>query len=812
MVKKGILATLILILFASQAFPQELTQTVRGRLTDTDSKVPLAGAGVVLLGSDPFVGTVTDMDGKFRLENVPVGRITLQLSYLGFETKTIPNILVNSGKEVILELNLQESIISMKAVEITATQNKGEAINDMALISARSISSEETSRYAGGFNDPSRIVSAFAGVGTTGDGGNDIIVRGNSPKYIQWRLEGVQITNPNHFGDQNAVGGSVSTLNNNLLATSDFYTGAFSPEFGDVLSGVYDVKLREGNNERFESVFGFGILGPDLTLEGPFKKGYAGSYLVNYRYSTASFIEDIGLIDAGGVPRFQDATFKIALPTKHFGKFSFFGLGGLSSFVFEDITPAIWDTPGNRGQNANITEDWDKGAYLANTGMNHVIPVCKNGFIRTSLSYSNEGIKDDVLESQSIRLFDDGGDFLRDSVVNERLNFRSRLHKSTYRGAVTYHLKVNTKNTFQVGSKYALFGYNYQQSQLQDSAIGLTTVVDFQENVRTVRNFISWKYRLNENVTLVTGVHNMNVLYNQKHTLEPRVAVNWKLNSSNSFHAGYGKHSNMESIHNYFAQVQQANGTMAEPNKNLGLLKAHHFVVGYEKRFAENLMAKAEVYYQALYDLPVENNDTSFYATINEGIEFRYVDLVNEGTGKNYGAEVTVERFFNKGYYFLINGSLYTSKYTPLDGVERNTQYNGNYLANLLCGKEFEGWGKKQNKILGLNAKAFFGGGKKIIPLLRDEQGELAVDPTSNSFYDYEKAYEKKIEDIYQITISVSYKVNRPKATHEIFVNLDNVTNTKGRLNEFYDESESNSIGYVTQFGLFPNLMYRVYF
>ena len=804
--------TFILLSCFLTNFSQELTQTVRGTILDADSRLPLIGAGVVIIGSNPIVGTATDVDGNFRLENVPVGRITLGISYIGYESKSIPNIIVNSGKEVFLNLDLQESVIKMAEIVISANENKGEALNEMAVISSRSISSEETNRYAGGFNDPSRILANFAGVTSTQDGSNDIIVRGNSPKYIQWRLEGIQITNPNHFADQSAVGGAVSTLNNNILATSDFHTGAFTAEFGDVLSGVYDVKLRSGNNEKLEAVFGFGLLGTDLTLEGPFKKGYGGSFLVNYRYSTATFISDLGLIDVNGIPKFQDAAFKINLPTEKWGNFSLFGLSGLSSFDFEDVTPDLWQTPGNRSMNAEITEDFDKTAHLLNTGLNHTFSINKNSFLKTTLSYSSEGIKDDIYEITTFKLQDNNGEYLRDSVSNRTPNFQSDLTKSTYRAAITYNSKINAKNKIQIGTKYALFDYQYQQSQFQENIIDRSTLIDFDENVSTIRNFVSWKYRLNEDITIVSGLHNMNVLFNNKSTLEPRVAMNWKLNGSSSFHLGYGSHSSMESIHNYFAKVELSDGRLIEPNKDLGLLKAHHYVAGFEKRFTENLMAKVEIYYQDLYNLPVENLDTSYYATINEGLEFQYVDLVNEGTGENYGIEITFERFFNNNYYYLINGSIYNSTYKSLEGVERNTQYNGNYLINILCGKEYEHRGKNRNKTIGLNAKVFFGGGKKIVPLLRDGQGNVAVNPAKNQFWDYDKAYEEKIEDVYQIVLSASMKWNKPKATHEVFMNLDNITNTKGKLTEFYDEDEPKSIGYTTQFGFFPNLMYRVYF
>jgi hypothetical protein len=751
------------------------------------------------------------VNGVFRLANVPVGRITLQLSSVGYEKKTIPNIVVNSGKEVFLNLGMQESVLKMQDLVITAYENKGQALDEMSLVSARSISAEETSRYAGGVNDPSRIVSSFAGVATAQDGGNNIIVRGNSPKYIQWRLEGVQISNPNHFADQNSAGGSISALNNNLLATSDFYTGAFSPEYGDVLSGVYDIKLRAGNNEKFESTFGFGLLGTDFTVEGPFKKGYGGSYLVNYRYSTAGIAGDLGLVDLGGIPNFQDAAFKVLLPTKKAGIFSIFGLSGLSDFLFEDVTPELWDTPGDGSMRADISEDFQKESYLLTTGINHTINIAENSYLKSSLSYSSDGITDEVFESKTIDILDSNGDILYDSVSSRALNFNSRLRNSTYQGALTFHSKLNAKSKIQVGTKYSLFAFEFDQSRLQGDRSTRFALANFNETVGTVRNFISWKHRLNEDITLVMGVHNMNVLLNKKSTIEPRIAANWKLNNTNSIHAGYGKHSNMESIHNYFAKVESEDGTISQPNEDLGLLKAHHFVLGYEKRFTKNLMGKVELYYQHLYNLPVENNETSYYATINEGMEFQYVDLVNEGTGKNYGVEFTLERFFDS-YYFMFNGSIYSSTYKSLEGIQRNTQYDGNYLINILAGKEFTNLGKKNNQTLGLNAKIFFGGGKKVLPLLRDEQGDLAVDAENNSFWDYDKAYDNKIEDIYQVTVSASYKWNKPKATHELFLNIDNLTNTRGKLSEYYDESEANSIGHVTQFGMFPNLMYRVYF
>jgi len=361
----------IIICFAlisiTQSYSQGYTQTIRGTVLDSDSNISLIGVNILVKNDQDVYGTTTDEDGNYKIENVPIGRVTIQFSYLGYKEKTIPNVVVNSAKEVILNTSLIESTIKIDEVQIIAYKEKGNAINEMALLSSRSISPEQTSRYAGGFNDPSRIVANFAGVNNTQDGSNDIIIRGNSPKYMQWRLDDMQITNPNHFGDQSSVSGSVSTLNNNILDNSDFYTGAFSSQYGNVLSGIYDVRLRAGNNEKYESVFGFGILGTDFTFEGPFKKGYSGSFIINYRYSTAGLAKDLGLLgDITGVPTFQDASFKVLLPTKKLGTFSIFGLGGLSNFIWEDVKPDTWQTPGNNFMQPQITEDFHKDAHLAN--------------------------------------------------------------------------------------------------------------------------------------------------------------------------------------------------------------------------------------------------------------------------------------------------------------------------------------------------------------------------------------------------------------------------------------------------------------
>lgn len=258
-----------------------LTQTIRGTVLDEEIKLPLMGANIVLLSATEFTGTVTDMNGSFELKDVPVGRHEIQLSYMGYESRTLSNLLVNASKQLVLNIGLQESVVRMKAVEITAKEEKNRAQNDLALVSARGFSVEETQRYAGSFDDPGRMAQSYAGVAAGDDGSNELVVRGNSPRGVLWKMEGMEIPNPNHFSEQGSGGGAISMLKGGMMANSDFYTGAFPAEYGNAASGVFDINLRKGNNQKREYAAQIGLLGVEGAMEGPFKPGYEGSYLVN---------------------------------------------------------------------------------------------------------------------------------------------------------------------------------------------------------------------------------------------------------------------------------------------------------------------------------------------------------------------------------------------------------------------------------------------------------------------------------------------------------------------------------------------------
>lgn len=227
--KKALLLLLANLLLFSTLSAQTASQTIRGIVVEKNSGHSVPYATVVVADLQPTAGTTGDSLGRFVLRRVPVGRHDLQVSCLGYEPVLLKEILVGSSKEVVLEIRLQESLVAVEEVVVRPRIDKTEPLNEMALAGGRMLRVEEASRYAGSMDDPARLVSSFAGVAST-VGNNGIVVRGNAPKFLQWRMEGVEIPNPNHFAEVTSFGGGgLTALSSQVLGNSDFYTGAFRP-------------------------------------------------------------------------------------------------------------------------------------------------------------------------------------------------------------------------------------------------------------------------------------------------------------------------------------------------------------------------------------------------------------------------------------------------------------------------------------------------------------------------------------------------------------------------------------------------------
>jgi len=371
------------------AYAQELTQVIRGQVIDIESQTPLAFATIAIITTEPLLGAITDDKGYFRIEKVPVGRHDIKVSYVGYETQMIPELMVSTGKEMVLTIKMKEQISELKGVTVKAYTQKDKPLNSMASVSARTFSVEEARRYAGGWDDPGRLVSSFAGVTTENTRDNTIVIRGNSPKGLLWRLEDIEIPNPNHFANLSTFGGGgVSALSALVVGNSDFFTGAFPAEYGNAVSGVFDIKLRSGNNEKHEHAVQLGTIGLDISSEGPLRKGSQASYLFNYRYSTLGLVRSVFPEEVKDfIPVYQDLSFKINMPTKKSGVFSIWGLASDDSDDFKaEQDSSLWEMADDRMDGA-LTQ------RMGGLGLNHRYIFQKNAYLNTSLALTGDYMK-----------------------------------------------------------------------------------------------------------------------------------------------------------------------------------------------------------------------------------------------------------------------------------------------------------------------------------------------------------------------------------------------------------------------------------
>jgi hypothetical protein len=783
-----------LLLLPSLLYAQPFTQTIRGTVMDQSLQTPLPGATITLLNSSPLKGTSTDATGQFRLSQVPVGRQTLQISVVGYKTATLQNIAVDAGKELVLTISLEEAVSQLSEITVKPTTEKDKPINEMAAVSARTFSVEETQKFAAAVNDPARMATAYAGVVGADDGGNNIVIRGNAPNGLLWRMEGVEIPNPNHFSSLGTAGGGISILSAQLLANSDFLTGAFPAEYGNALSGVFDLRLRRGNNTKREYTVQAGVLGLDIAAEGPIAKGYDGSFLVNYRYSTLGLLSTLGVNIGTGDRVFQDISVNVYLPTRKAGTFTLFGFGGLSSSKI--------NAPADSSKWASDYDRYNED-FRANTGaagLTHSLPIGRKALLKTVLLASGfeNRYQSAVLEPNNA--------YAASNRDHEAYLTQKRIISST----LTY--KINPKHTFRTGLIGTQLLYDLTQKAWEPEQQQVLTRVRVSDQTSTVQAFGQWNYRLSEQLTINAGLHYLRLTLNGTSALEPRGSVRWAFSPNQSISVGYGLHSQLQNPATYFVLPTDPSGNTVPSNRNLGFTRSHHYVLAYDHRLNSRsdgppLRLKVETYYQSLFNIPVSANKADAFSIINRFDGFTDRALTNSGHGRNYGLELTLEQFLlraasGNSLYFLLSSSLYNSEYQGSDGVWRNTRWNGRYAQSLLVGKEWV----SGSSVFGLNLKLSYYGGYRDTPIDLAESKRLG-----ETIYKDNQAFTEHLPAYFRPDVRVSWKKNRPRSTRTLSLDLQNAINRQNVYNHYFDPGSGTvKINYAT--GLIPVLSYRVVF
>lgn len=789
--RKPIMVIVLIAVFLCPSFSQDFTALIKGTVTDSETKQPLSGAYIRVTDPSPSEIAITDNAGKFRLATV-TGRIAIKITYIGYEELVIRDILVGSGKEVNVDVPMQEKIIKTSDVIVNSTGSGKTSINQMATISTTTIRTDDALRFAGGFYDPSRIVNSFAGVVTSNsDYSNDIVIRGNSSRGLLWRLEGIEIPNPNHFSDgQGGSGGAFSAITSNVIANFDFFTGAFPAEFGNAFSGVMDLNLRKGNSDKREYAFQTGMIGAEVSLEGPVIKGAGMTYLLNARFTNFEVLSDFGLIDLGETnyaPHTKDLVFNINLPLKKSGNlnlFGIFGASGLGKIAVHDT--ALWTTQADQWEES---ENQSSGTL----GIKHLYTM-KNSktYIRTVFActkYSNtysEGYVDSTYSRNNSCWYDYTYPSIRLAViVNHKIN-----PANTVRGGIDYDFNMAEMYNIRV-----------------NSSGGYDSLVRPYDEGSLYQTYIQWKLRPVSGLEINSGLHFLGFTVNRSSSLEPRLGMRWQFSPGKAVVAGIGLHSRIESFYVYNSLIKNQDGARESLNESIGLSKSFHWIAGIDLSLTKDIHARIEGYVQDLYSIPIVNKPTSQYSTLNSAERLPNAVLENEGTGRNIGLELTVEKAFTKNYYFLITGSLFNSWYKAGDQKKYNTYYNTRYVSNFLFGRDIY-LGKNRNSSIGFNAKLLLRGGYRYTPIDR-----IQTLKSKRIIYKTGSTYESQLPAFYRLDAGLNFRKNHPGFSWMVMLDIQNATNHKNvfRKNFIYDNGLIIE-KYILSLGIIPVFNFRIEF
>lgn len=757
MIRRSVILILCLSIFYA-GFAQNLEQTIRGKIMDKQTLELLSNVTVKLVPGNHV--SFSDSLGRFYFHKIPLGRYSISFSRLGYAPASIPNLELRSGKEINLPVELEEAPQFLREVLVVSERAKDRSKNEMALVSTRQFSVTEANRYAGGFQDPARMTLNFAGVTNAGsDQNNEIIIRGNSPKGLLWRMEGIEIPNPNHFGDgQGSTSGIISMINSTSLANSDFMSGAFPAEYGNASSGVFDLRFRRGNNEKREWMAQLSVVGIDVASEGPIGKN-GGSYRAGARYSTLELLLKSGLININSgnfKPAYRDLNYTIDIPLKKAGLLTFWGLAGANDTEDEKLTTKDYS-------NSNM------GAF----GLSYKLPF-KKGHLSTVLALTTESANVSKIEN----------------ISNAWKTTRDQLYRyPNIRLNATYVYKWNA-------SLSAKFGINVSQLsfELKDDRWDGKKIVNYLNESNStyyVQQFGQIIKKWTPAFQTTFGLHAYQFELNQSKGIEPRMAISIENKSGGRFSVGIGWHSRIEPISTYLFKKYIPNGNFFQPNKNIKPSQALHQVVSYDQRIGENTRLKVEAYIQNINQVPIDTALTGLFSLVNYTSGIPGQVLENTGKGINKGIELTLERFLADNFYYLVTASLFDSKFQNKDLVWRNTQFNNLFAGNILVGKDFT---LAKQKSLSINLRYLLRGGNRYTPI------NLAESIKRNTTVSVQaKAFESQYPNFERYDFSLAYRINKLNHTWSFRLDLQNIFNANNIIEERYD---SNVKGLTYRFAL----------
>ncbi len=746
---------------------QEISQVLKGVVTDQTTGRALTGAALSLKKDQSTIaGVVSDADGSFELKVVP-GRYALEVSYLGYQS-VVEEILVTAGKEIYSRFALIELATELQEVKVVASSYNPTP-------GAFDISIEKTLRVPANFFDPLRMAASYPGMVAANDQGNALAVKGYSPNALLWKIDGLDIVNPNHLANAGTLGdkpvsfgGGVSILSSQVLDKTGIYSGWLPAQYGNALSAVVDMGMRAGNKNTHEFTAQASLIGLDVAAEGPLSGSGKNSYLANYRYSTVGLLTSAGLDFGGEAINFQDFTFHLDFDQEKNAHLSVFGFAGLSSNRFKRKPQDEWETEKDRynidfeGQvfGLGFTEQWgNKVRWKWGSSL--------------SGQFQSRNAESDIVTFQHIH---------RERFDNDHVLWSNQLSASVRLG----------ENRLQAGVLV-----NYLHNQLEVETVTPLYFNTFFPNLSgtvggaLVQPYVNLTRQFAGVWQVDAGMRYVYFGYNRSSAPEPRLNIQ-RLFPSGSLSLGYGRTS----------QWQQAQAYLLENNKDLKLTVADQLMLEYRTRFSNQSNLVASVYVHYLNDAPVApaSHNQPYWSMLNQWDEFPVANMTSAGKGLNQGVEAAYEKRFYNQFYFLVNGSVYQSQFKAPETEWQEGRFSGGYTSSLLLGKE---WGADRS--FGVHFRFLYLGG------LRHPSINLLNSVTYGTTIYTGSGYPTRLPDYWRPDLRVAWRKNKPGYTRTLSIDIQNLANRQNVAFYYYD-TFTGRVETKTQLGIIPVLVYRVDF
>lgn len=773
------------LIYVSIALPSTVyaqTGSLEGTVVDARTLEPLVGVNITIKGE--IYGAATNMDGRYAIYGIDAGIYTVLYSMIGYEQVVETDVLIRGSRSTIKNLELSQSVVE-SSDEVTVTAYSYFERDEEIPVSYRNLSYEEVRRSPGAREDVSRMVQNLPGITPTTDDRNDLVVRGGSPAEVLYRVDGIEIPNPNHFPTQGATGGPISMLNTQFIEEVSFLAGGFPARYGHKMSGVLDIQYREGNSQSFNGKFDLNFAGAGGNFEGPIGDG---SWMLAFHRSFLDVME--GVLNFGGIPIYSNLQGKLTYDLGNDTRINILGIAGddkiniqpepdAADFEQGEIDTVSYSHVINKNQQytvgANLRKIWSEKIYS-----NFVLSRSYNEFF-TNFNIDDKRISRQTGDELNISLLESADVYDNTSIErttelktewNVLLDSKSELNFGAYSKAFTFDHEIissPSSDTNQVGTPAQGNRVNFHQS--------------LSPKFGGYASFNRWiGKRLHVNIG--TRYDFFNLL--ESGNWSPRFGLSYRLNDKLTLNAATGVfHQRPEFIHITSDSLNQ---------ERLSIIRSAHYIAGMDYLLSEATLFSVEIYRKYYSNYPVSADpDYPFQSTMNSGASygasFAANRLVSEGVGRASGIEVLLQKKLISGLYGLISYSFSNIEYKALDNIWRPGDFESEHVGNIVTGYRL-------NKNWEFSLKWRYASGRPYTPYDVEESikagaGRIDTDAINSA----------RFNPYHRLDLRFDHRSFFQNFTLISYFSIENVYNRKNQNAVFWNsDQERPSFSYQTSF------------